>query len=767
MRFILIICIGFIQCHFLYAGEIVLNGQISIHNSKFKSGEVAYVQNAFVSAPFSKSANTDVEGKFQLEFVGVTAGTGMRLKVDKMGFEVVNLSEIQQVVLGRTEPIRVFLIEQGGLEEAQLDLYNISKEALYQKRDSIIRQLRANEQLSQKTIKDLQERFKIEIEDRHAAEEVLNRQIEELEKRLPQFAMDLARHNLDFASDLYIEAYFLFLNGDIDKVIELLDFAALEEINQKAEETFRKGEEFELAGKKLKEEAEFQFRENIENYKLLAEAYLLLLDYENATKAFEKIIAILQEHRFDDRLLGQYLGELALLYDELYVQKYNSNLDLNYSEIEKIGQKAVNYQEESVKIYKNIQNIDNSTLSSAYYDLCCVKMNFYDDVDSAMHYLSLAIDYQSAADTLNEHLINLTWKYAEFCSLISHDLKRKKSEEFVNISTYLYQLSITTGIEMELFNEVGAICRKYADEYWVSYDEELALLQTSLLAYQQADKVDETELAETYIELGDAYYTRDTDSSLLYYKEAVAIYEEIESGATYDFYHTERTMTYLDIADIYEYEEKYEQAIQYHEKYIEDIEDESISILDLLSRYDHIVSFYAGIGNYEKAIFYLEEYLNEGWGLGDDFPWKDMVYMDIADYAHEMKAYEMELTYLDSVITYYTVDQQLSISDFYINYCERKKADALVLLSNNSKAKELYKRALVYYANLPKDDVDYEEVKLINKGLSGIYESEGDYEKALTYWQDYIAALKEDSKYEYKQEKKNWKRKQKALKQKV
>ena len=767
MRFIFIICIGFIQCHFLYAQEIVLKGQISIHNSKFKTGEVAYVQNAFVSAPFTKPANTDAEGKFQLEFVGVNAGTGMRLKVDKVGFEVVNLYEIQQVVLGRTEPIRVFLIEQGGLEDAQLDLYNISKEALYQKRDSIIRQLRANEQQSQQTIKDLQERFKIEIANRQAAEEILNRQIEELEKRLPQFAMDLARHNLDFASDLYIEAYFLFLNGDIDKVIQLLDFAALEKINQKAEETFRKGEEFELAGKKLKEEAEFQFRENIENYKLLAESYLLLLDYENAAKAFENIIAILQEHRFDDRLLGQYLGELALLYDELYVQMANSSLDLDYAEIEKIGQKAVNYQEESVKIYKNIQDIDNSTLSSAYYDLCCVKMNFYEDVDSAIRYLNLAIDYHSTADTLNEHLVNLIWKYAEFCSLISHDLKPKKSKEYVNMSKSLYQLSITTGIELERFNEVGYICRKFADEYWVTYEEELTLLQTSLLAYQQADKVDEAELAETYIELGDAYYAIDTDSSLLYYKAAVAIYEEIEYGATYDFYHTERTMTYLDIANIYQYQENYDRAIEYHERYIEDVENESISVLDLLSRYDHIVSFYAGIGNYEKAIFYLEEYLEEGWGLGDDFPWKNMVYLDIADYAHEMKEYEMELTYLDSVINYYTSNKPMSTTDFYINYCERKKADALVLLSKNAKAKELYKRVLLYYAGLPKDDIDYEEVKLSNKGLSGIYESEGNYEKALAYWQDYITALKEDSKYEYKREKKNCKQKRKALKEKL
>ena len=54
----------------LVAQEITLKGQVSIHNSKYETGSITYVSNAYASAPFAGSDDTDELGKFGLTFTG-------------------------------------------------------------------------------------------------------------------------------------------------------------------------------------------------------------------------------------------------------------------------------------------------------------------------------------------------------------------------------------------------------------------------------------------------------------------------------------------------------------------------------------------------------------------------------------------------------------------------------------------------------------------------------------------------------------------------
>lgn len=213
---------------FSFSQQIKLNGQLSIHNSKYNTGKIEYVKDVYITAPFAKPATSDDNGQFELEFVGIDAGTPVKVQVEKEGLEVVNDYELQRVVLGRIVPLQIYLTTKGQLAIAQTELYKISKAALLAQKDALIKRLHSNEAISKAAIAELKERLGRMISDRYEAEQLLNDKVEEMEKRLPEFAQSLAVQNLDFASELYIEAYEQFKKGNVEKVIQILDDAKLD-----------------------------------------------------------------------------------------------------------------------------------------------------------------------------------------------------------------------------------------------------------------------------------------------------------------------------------------------------------------------------------------------------------------------------------------------------------------------------------------------------------------------------------------------------------
>jgi hypothetical protein len=140
----------------LYAQQVELRGTVAVHNSKYETGEVIYVQNAYLSAPFTVPATSDVEGVFVLEFVGLASGTALKIEAEKAGLEVVNTRELEEVVIGRKFPLRIYVAEKGKLAQAQTELYKISKQALFARRDALIARLRADTEESQAAMAELQ-----------------------------------------------------------------------------------------------------------------------------------------------------------------------------------------------------------------------------------------------------------------------------------------------------------------------------------------------------------------------------------------------------------------------------------------------------------------------------------------------------------------------------------------------------------------------------------------------------------------------------------
>ena len=115
----------------------------------------------------------------------------------------------------------------------------------------MIARLRGEKAQSEVAMKELQKRFGQELKDRFAAEDLLRKKVEEQQRQLPKFAMELAKKNLDNASELYIQAYELFKEGKILEVITLLDQEKLKGADNQAKKGKLKGETLVKTGEYL------------------------------------------------------------------------------------------------------------------------------------------------------------------------------------------------------------------------------------------------------------------------------------------------------------------------------------------------------------------------------------------------------------------------------------------------------------------------------------------------------------------------------------
>lgn len=212
----------------LNAQQITLKGKVSIHNSQYETGNIQYVQNAYVSATFAGVVGTDANGNFSLIFSGIEEGTSVKVTVEKVDLEIVNKKDLLEVVIGRLTPLKIYLAPKGQIAKARVELYDVSIKMLTERHDRMIADLKKEDEESQRIIKDLEVKLNVEINNRFEAEELLNKQLAETKRRLPEFTQRLAKVNLDFASEMYRKAYEYFKEGEIEKAIETIDEAVLD-----------------------------------------------------------------------------------------------------------------------------------------------------------------------------------------------------------------------------------------------------------------------------------------------------------------------------------------------------------------------------------------------------------------------------------------------------------------------------------------------------------------------------------------------------------
>lgn len=342
----------FIMLCFLFsdAQQINLNGIVTVHNSKYQTGEIQYFQDAEVTADFTSPTSSDSNGEFNLTFVSVPKGTSVDVKVEKSGWEIVNKRELQDVVVGRRMPLKIFLAKKGVLAQVQADLYKVSVDALTTRHDKLIRELKAGGEQSQAVIKNLEQKLSTTIANRFEAEGLLNKQLEDTKNRLPEFAKKLAHKNLDFASQMYRTAYEYFIQGEIEKAIETLDEAVLDE--QALDALFRLNiikeslNNLDIALTSELQNLDYKIKSMI----LIAESYTTKSDYQTAIGEYEKILNSLEQRATEHQLTFSWIyWELANIYQET-------------EQVEK----ELNYRLKHLQTTENLQDVPSDDLIRSY-----------------------------------------------------------------------------------------------------------------------------------------------------------------------------------------------------------------------------------------------------------------------------------------------------------------------------------------------------------------------------------------------------------------
>lgn len=585
MRFFVSLFVFLLMFGVLSAQQTTLSGQVSIHNSKYTTGKIKRVANVYISAPFTKPANTDQQGQFNLEFVGLDPGTSVKVQAEKNGLEVVNQYDLNHVIIARKAPLRIFLIEKGKLALAQTELYNISKEALFKNKNALIARLRGEQDESKKAIAELEAFFGYPIANRFEAEQALIAQIESLEKRLPEYAQQLAKQNLDFASQRYIDAFNLYKLGDILGSLALLNNAALEESYEQIKSNKKSILQLEAVVTNIKEDTQLQLDQLVASYTLKANNHSLLFNYNKVAESYLKIIALYNENPefFNPEEAIDAYNNVGLNY--LYSGESNKALEYFNSALLQAKNSAVQ-DAELAYLYNNI--------GLAYRDLGEYKQQ---------------LKYLQAA--LKRYLLQKNTKRKEVFTSYNNlgvalmDLgEYSESLESLNKAIAYYEQEqdhLSPSSLADSFNNIALVYGAMAD-----FESALTYLQRAVAIDEQLLERDHPNLAISYANLGLAYRNvGKLNEALNYLEKAISIQEnsqEINLPAL--------AISYSNIGYVYLDLLKHEKGISYFKKSIA-IKQEVMGAdhPSLATTYGNLAMAYREKNDFESAIEFLNKSL--------------------------------------------------------------------------------------------------------------------------------------------------------------
>lgn len=278
----------------LWSQVIPLHARICVHNSSLHSDGLKYIGHVSVSSLFAKPTVSDDSGYVKLTFIGVATGSIIALNVEHHELEVVNRSDVEQVVLGRRLPLRISMAPKGQLALAQAEFYKISKKALFGRQDAIIAELKGTTAQQAAMLENLKTNYHDSLQNVYLAEKRTRAKVKELETQLDETAMKLAAADLDQEDGRYRAALEAFKAGNLLEVITILDDSTMDkslaeklaQINQLQSDTAVD----ELALERL--EAELQQVEH--KFTLKSIAQQLLLQFSDAAASQEKSIVVLK-----------------------------------------------------------------------------------------------------------------------------------------------------------------------------------------------------------------------------------------------------------------------------------------------------------------------------------------------------------------------------------------------------------------------------------------------------------------------------------------
>lgn len=441
--------------------DISLSGVVLEQNSKHFTGKFKYISGVNIRSG-SASTVSDVQGKFHLIFSDRLLGKTVRITARKSGMKLVNAKELESAtVLGRIQPIKVFMTPAGQLAKAQIAYYQIAEDALYSKHDKILASLRTEGAEKDRVIEVLRKETNQEINSLSEAILVLENRLEEALKLAKIFTEEIAAINLDFASARYIRAHNAFQKGQLDSVLIILsleqtrlDFSNLQEEKRRIENIKEEVNSREIILRDRNEQyiseqmlaartaiLKSEFRRAEDHYLFAVKADTLnfvnvmelctFLFYQNksdlvvyysrmleriAIDTLGKSIALdllglgLQDQGLQQEAVNEYHKSLKL---KIILGKQNPNLfylslsqTLNhlgtaYSDL-KLYHKAIEVYNEALKIDKALLKQNPADVNNIKLDLAITFSNVGQTFVELNHYLQASQAYIEAAGIYNE-----------------------------------------------------------------------------------------------------------------------------------------------------------------------------------------------------------------------------------------------------------------------------------------------------------------------------------------------------------------------------
>ena len=204
--------------------DVPLPGRVIEQNSRYRTGQVNYLEGAFIYAKSATPTRSDANGSFTLVFAGKPAGNAANVSVKKTGYKLVNEKELENAaILGRLSPLKVVLCNEERLRENQLAYYQIAEDIAAKEKARRLAILEKDAQAKATLIARLEKELNRKISGEQEAVAALE-ELQLIQQLQGENAADrLLLVNLDDASDAFRRAFEAFLAKDLAGAIAALD----------------------------------------------------------------------------------------------------------------------------------------------------------------------------------------------------------------------------------------------------------------------------------------------------------------------------------------------------------------------------------------------------------------------------------------------------------------------------------------------------------------------------------------------------------------
>ncbi len=205
------------HCTLFLSAETVLRGLVKLQSSGSKP-----LVGVEISAFGANPAYTNNQGQFELVFPNKRAGDAVTLVIQKQGFELINTREISKVVLRNdsNDPVTIVMSKAGERDQQALSYYNIFSQRIT---SSFAEDLNRIQEQLDKTQDDQEKRKTLQAEI-----DLLKEERYKLLNQVENLARELAKVDLDQASELTNQVLRQVENGNIRAALNLLSEEALE-----------------------------------------------------------------------------------------------------------------------------------------------------------------------------------------------------------------------------------------------------------------------------------------------------------------------------------------------------------------------------------------------------------------------------------------------------------------------------------------------------------------------------------------------------------